>query len=233
MLAMQQPASLTQEFFATARFNMIESQLRPNRIIDAKILEAFGRIPREDFLGDDQKIFAYSDEDLPVGAERKLMAPMTLARLIQELNIKPDERVLDIGANTGYAAAILDDLAGETVALETDTGLLRQLRENKRQHGLEQVSAVQGTLSDGFPQASPFQAVLIEGAIQWLPEKIVNQMAEGARLACVVYPEQVMPGTIGTARIYEKKYGLLSERTLFDAAAPLLPGFTIKPKFQF
>lgn len=227
------PASLDPAFYAAARANMVESQLRPNRVTDEKLLRAFGSIAREDFLPASFKSFAYIDEDVGMGSGRKMLAPLTLARLLQELNVGPADRVLDIGAGTGYAAALLNDIAGETIALETDQALLGQMKNAKRALGLEQVSCVNGTLCEGFPAASPYQAVLIEGAVQWVPDKIVNQMEEGARLACVFYPEDYRAGMLGTARLYHKTHGVLSERILFDAAAPLLPGFAVRQGFRF
>jgi protein-L-isoaspartate(D-aspartate) O-methyltransferase len=226
-------SGLSPAFFSTARFNMVESQLRPNGILDEKLLASVSRLPREAFVPEDVKSFAYMDEDVPVGFGRKLLAPMVVARLIQAMNIQPSDRILDVGPATGYSSAILNDMAGEVIALESDPALLRQLQHNVTALELENVRPVQGALGDGFAPASPYHGILIEGAIQWLPERLGQQLIEGGRLACIVYPEGDTFGKMGEARIYERMHGVLSERSLFNVAAPLLPGFMARPRFMF
>ncbi|NDE90806.1 MAG: protein-L-isoaspartate O-methyltransferase [Alphaproteobacteria bacterium] len=221
------------DFYAAARFNMVESQLRPNKVINEKLLDIIGRLPREAFVPADQKSQAYSDNDISVGYGRKMLAPMTLARMIMALNLQDEDRVLDIGPATGYSSAILNDLAGEIIALESDAALTRQLQQNKIDFLLENTRLVQGSLSDGYAAASPYNAIIIEGAAQWIPEKIINQLAEGGRMVCVVYPEGDLHGKIGEARLYTKQAKAIIEQKLFDTAAPLLPGFVTRPKFVF
>jgi protein-L-isoaspartate(D-aspartate) O-methyltransferase len=222
----------TPDFFAAARLNMVEAQIKPNKILDEKLVNAFLHVPRELFVPDDQKPFAYSDEDVSLGFGRKLIAPMVLARMMQELRITPSDRVLDIGAGTGYASAILNEFAGEIIALETDPNLLRQLQQNKQNMEL-QISAVNGALCDGFAPASPYQAILIEGGIQWLPQKLINQLAEGGRLACVYYREGDTFGLLGETRIYEKRDGAMVYQSVIDASAALLPSLDTREKFEF
>ncbi len=222
------------DFYAAARFNMVESQLRPNRVIDDPLLDIMGSLPREAFVPAEQKNRAYSDGDVPVGYGRKLLSPMVLARMIMALEIKDNDRVLDIGSATGYSCAILNDLAGEVVALESDPSLTRQLQHNKMDFKLENTRLAQGSLSDGHAPDSPYNAIIIQGAAQWIPEKITNQLAEGGRMVCVVYPEgDVVTGKMGQARLYTRRARSIVERPLFDAYAPLLPGFVTRPRFVF
>lgn len=223
----------SQDFFQTARFNMVESQLRPNRVVNPELLEAMGSLPREAFVPAGSRDFAYADENIPISYGRYLFAPVTLARLIQELRITKESRVLDVGAGTGYTAAVLSALAGSVTALESDPALLRQLEQNRQDFGFERVHPVPGALSDGFAASAPYDTILIEGGIQWLPPTIAAQMAEGGRLGCIVYPQGETRGRLGEARIYERRHGVLSSRGLFDASAPLLQGFTVRPKFVF
>lgn len=221
------------DFYAAARFNMVESQLRPNKVIDDKLLDIIGRLPREAFVPADQKTLAYTDGDVSVGHGRKLLSVLVLARMIMALNLQDDDRVLDIGPATGYSSAVLNDLAGEIIALESDAALIRQLQQNKIDFLLENTRLVQGSLSDGHAPASPYNAIIIQGAAQWIPEKITNQLADGGRMVCIVYPEGDVFGKIGEARLYTKQAKGIIETKLFDAAAPLLPGFTSRPKFVF
>ena len=227
------PSGPGPDFFTAARFNMVESQLRPNRVLNPDLLEAMGSLPREAFVPAGARDFAYSDENISIGFGRHLLAPVTLARLIQELQITKESRVLDVGAGAGYAAAIMGALSGSVTALESDLALLRQLQQNRENFDLKHVYPVPGALSDGFAASAPYDAILIEGGIQWLPPNLAGQMAEGARLACVIYPQSDAAGRMGEARVYERRHGVFSSRGLFDASAPLLQGFAMRPKFVF
>lgn len=223
-----------EDFFKTARFNMVESQLRPNRVLGERLLNAMGHLPREAFVAQDQQSFAYSDEEIPVGFGRKMVSPMVFARLLQEVRVQPTDRVLDIGAATGYSCAVLNELAGEVIALESEAALMRVLQQNKSRFLLENVRPVQGNLNEGHPPAAPYQVIMIEGGVQWLPENLFMQLAEGGRLACVTLsPSRGLPDLLGRARIYEKKAGRIKMRDLFDATAPLLPAFAARPHFEF
>ncbi len=219
-------------FFAAARTHMIESQLRPNKITDDNLLAAITAMPREVFVPDDKRAFAYIDEDIDIGFGRTLLAPLTIATMLQALQIQPADRVLDIGAGTGYAAALLNDIAGEVIALESDPALTRAIQQNRQTFSLENMNAVQGALCDGFANHSPYQVILIEGAVQWVPEKIIHQLAEGGRLACIVYPPGETFGRQGEIRIYTKTATSITETVIADAAAPLLPGFNLRPQFE-
>ncbi len=229
--AAQKPAQ--EDFFAAARFNMIESQLRPNGVLDARILGAMSRLPRENFVAEDQKSFAYIDEDVSAGFGRKLLSPMIFAKLAQEANIQPADRVLDIGCASGYSCAVLNEMAGEVIALESDPTLIRLLQQNKEKHLLEHLGIVQGNLADGHPPASPYQVIMIEGAVQWLPDSLFAQLAEGGRLLCVTMPVKSLPAQMGRARLYEKRSGRMEMRDLFDAGATVLPAFAARPRFEF
>lgn len=220
-------------FFATARLNMVESQLRPNKILDARILNLMGSLAREEFVAPHKKSFAYSDDQVEVGAGRFMLAPMVLARMLEELGITPSCRILHIGAATGYVSALLNELAGEVIALESDQALLRQLQQNKQRLQLDHVLTAPGSLHEGYPPASPYHAIFIDGGVQYVPEKLTAQLAEPGRLICVYYPEGDVFGTMGVVRLYEKNNGAVTHRPLCDAAAPLLPGFKARPRFSF
>jgi protein-L-isoaspartate(D-aspartate) O-methyltransferase len=233
MSAQTRRAELSAEFFDTARFNMVESQLRPNGVLDETLLQAMGRLPREVFVTEDAASFAYSDEGATAGFGRKLLSPMVFARLVQEAQLQPADRVLDVGAATGYSSAVLNEMVGEVIGLESDPGLCRTLQRNCQDFNLEHVRVVQGNLSDGYPDASPYQAIIIEGAVQWLPEALLAQMADGGRLLCVVSPPKSLPGQLGRAKLFEMRDGKITARDLFDASAPVLPAFAAQPKFEF
>jgi protein-L-isoaspartate(D-aspartate) O-methyltransferase len=215
--------------FGAARAHMIESQLRPNKVIDARVLDAFGGIRRELFVPDHLRVVAYIDEDLPLGGGRYLMEPMVVARLLQAAQIERTDRVMIIGAGTGYEAALAAALARSVIALEEDPELARRVRAALVEHSIASVSVVEGPLPQGYRPRAPYDVVLFCGAVADVPSEIDTQLAEGGRLLAVV---KSVNG-IGRATLWARTGGVMARRVLFDAATPLLPGFSPKPAFAF
>jgi len=215
--------------FGAARAHMIESQLRPNKVIDARVLDAFGGIRRELFVPDHLRVVAYIDEDLPLGGGRYLMEPMVVARLLQAAQIEPTDKVLIIGAGTGYEAALAAALARSVIALEEDPELARRARAALVEHFIASVSVVEGPLPQGYRPRAPYDVVLFCGAVADVPSEIDTQLAEGGRVLAVVKSAN----GIGRATLWARTGGVMARRVLFDAATPLLPGFSPKPAFAF
>jgi protein-L-isoaspartate(D-aspartate) O-methyltransferase len=215
--------------FGAARAHMIESQLRPNKVIDARVLDAFGGIRRELFVPDHLRAVAYIDEDLPLGGGRYLMEPMVVARLLQAAQIERTDKVMIIGAGTGYEAALAAALARSVIALEEDPELARRLRGALVEHSIASVSVVEGPLPQGFRPRAPYDVVLFCGAVADVPSEIDTQLAEGGRVLAVVKSAN----GIGRATLWARTGGVIARRVLFDAATPLLPGFFPKPAFAF
>ncbi|MDI1285001.1 MAG: protein-L-isoaspartate O-methyltransferase [Reyranella sp.] len=216
--------------FALARRNMVEGQLRPNKVTNAALLTAVGELPRERFLPEALRSVAYADDDVPLGGGRYLMEPMVLARLIQTLQPQPGDRALVVGAGRGYGAALLARLVKTVTAVESDQGLSAAAAQIGKELALDGVHWVAGSLEQGGPGSAPYDVVLIEGAVRQIPQVILDQMAEGGRLAAIV---SGAPGAMGVAQIFVKDGGVTSGRPLFDAGTPLLPGFTPPPRFTF
>jgi protein-L-isoaspartate(D-aspartate) O-methyltransferase len=212
-----------------ARLHMVESQLRPNRVVDEAILEAFLTVPREDFVPDHLRNVACIDEDLPLGNGRWLMEPMVLGRMIQLAGIAPAETVLEIGAATGYGTAILARLARSVVGVESDAVLARKAADHLARLGIKNAVVRHGPLERGYPDRAPYDVVMFGGAIAEVPTSIVDQLAENGRLLAVVKNGAGM----GQATLATKLRGILSHRVVFDAGTPLLPGFAPKPSFVF
>jgi len=213
--------------YATARKNMIEGQMRPNRVIDEALLASIAEAPRERFVPEGLRSVAYVDEDLRLGPDRSLMEPVVLARLLQELTLTPGDAVLDIASGTGYAAAIMARLAGSVFALESDEALQVRATELFGDLALDNIVPVEGDLRVGCPEHAPFNAILIEGAIDDVPPAILDQLADGGRLAAVV----VWNG-VGRATLYRRDGQHLSRRFLFDANVPVLKEFRTPPAFR-
>lgn len=217
--------------FAPVRRNMVEGQLRPNKITDERILTAMENLPRELFVPAASAALAYIDEDVAVAPGRFLMEPMVLGRLVQELVIKPTDRVLEIGCNTGYGAVLLSLLAQEVWALDYDVGLLKTATDNAKILD-RTINTACLPLAQGLPDRAPFAAIFVHGAVAQVPEAWGAQLAEGGRMAVVV-TEGNAAALVGKVRLYRKTGGALAFKTLFDVNVNFLPGFEPKPQFNF
>jgi protein-L-isoaspartate(D-aspartate) O-methyltransferase len=214
--------------FATARQNMVENQIRTNKVTDLALLGALLNLPRELFVPEDRKGVAYVDEDIAIGSGRYLTEPMVLARLIQTAAVKPTDVVLVIGCGSGYSAALLGRMAARVEAVESDRGLAGQAAQHMANLGLGNAKVHVGELAKGWPAGAPYDVIVFDGAVADAPEAVIDQLAEGGRLAAVVAGEGV-----GRATLMERAGGIVSRRVVFDASTPLLPGFAPEQKFVF
>jgi protein-L-isoaspartate(D-aspartate) O-methyltransferase len=215
--------------YAAARLNMVESQLRTNRVSESALLEAFEQVPRERFLPEDVRSIAYVDEDIPLGGGRHLMEPMVLARLLQAARPDPHDVALDVGCGPGYASAILARLAGTVVALEDDPEMAARANRILAELGIDNAVVVEGALGGGYPKQAPYNVILLDGAVAEIPPAIVRQLADGGRLVTIVRDSE----GVGRATLVQRSGEVVSSRVLFDAAVPLLPGFAPEPGFVF
>ncbi|MCC7046120.1 MAG: protein-L-isoaspartate O-methyltransferase [Alphaproteobacteria bacterium] len=219
--------STTVRPYAEARQNMVDNQLRANTIVDEGLIEAMGRIPRERFVPEALAGIAYVDEDLALGHGRFMAEPMVLARLIQAAGVKRGDMVLDVGCATGYSSAVLASLGASVVALESDPRLADQARANLAALGLSGVVVETGDLALGFGARAPYNAILIAGRIERIPQALIAQLAPGGRLATVFAGR----GQVGRGVLVHQ--GSLARVSLFDAASHLVPGFAAEPGFVF
>ena len=214
--------------FSAARRHMIDCQLRPSRVTSAPLLDAMAALPREQFVPAAVRGIAYVDEDLPIGGGRFLIEPLVLARLIQAAAPAPGDTVLDVAAATGYSSAVLSRLAGSVVALEDDKALADQAAAALSKLAIDNVQVVVGPLGEGHLKRAPYAVILVNGAVEHVPDALIAQLAEGGRLAAVVGT-----GPVGRATLLTKRRGQASPRILFDAGVSPLKGFTKEPGFVF
>ncbi len=217
--------------FADARRNMVDSQLRPTRVTDAKILAAMAELPRERFVPKSKQSIAYVDEDIEVAPGRFLMEPVVVARLMQALELTPDTTVLNIGCATGYDAALLGRVAGSVVAVESDSGLAALASEAINDLAVDNVAVVEAPATDGYPAQAPYDAIFISGAVDEVPSSISGQLAPDGRLAVVIGGSE--PGILGRAHLYVRSGNTISSRPLFDAGTRMLPDFVREESFVF
>jgi protein-L-isoaspartate(D-aspartate) O-methyltransferase len=212
-----------------ARLNMVENQVRTNRVTDERLIEAMETIPRELFVPSELRAVAYVDEDLKVARGRYLMEPMVLARLLQTAEVQPTDIALDIGPATGYSTAVLARLCETVVGVEADAALVDQASETLTELGIDNAVVIEGDLQAGNPAQGPYDVILFSGAISDVPDRIAGQLADGGRLVAV---RRSGPG-VGQALLVTRFADILSPRVIFDAATPYLPGYEPKLEFVF
>jgi protein-L-isoaspartate(D-aspartate) O-methyltransferase len=214
--------------YEAARRNMVDSQIRTNKVTHAGLLAALSSIPRERFLPAERAFAAYVDDDIPLAPGRFLMEPMVFARLVQLAEPKAADRALLVGAGAGYGAAVLAKLAGSVVALESDATLAARAKEQLAQLAIGNVVQVSGPLAQGWPRNAPYDLILVEGAVEEIPQALFDQLGNGGRLVAVMLKEGV-----GQATIFVERDKTISHRPYFDAAVPPLAEFRRQRGFVF
>ena len=216
--------------YALARLNMVESQIRTNKVTDPDLIAAFESVPREQFVPKGKRGIAYTDEALEIGEGRYMLEPMVLARLLQAAMPGPADVALDVACGTGYATALLSRLVSTVVGVDSAEQLVEQ--GNGILSGLEidNAALVSGSLTAGYRKQAPYNVILVNGAVETLPDDLFGQLAEGGRLVTIEGGSSVGPGL---AVLYEKLAGRIGRWILFDAGTPMLAGFRREPGFVF
>lgn len=220
--------------FKAERENMIESQVRPNAVTQTELLKAMLETPRELFVPPSQRGLAYMDGPLRVESAREgqparyLLSPLVFAKLAQLAKVNRTDKVLDVGAATGYSTAILARLAHRVIALECDAGLAALAKDALSEQRIENAQVVVGALQEGFAAEAPFDVVFLNGRLGREPESLFAQLAEGGRMVAITGGE-----TASKACLLRKIGGDIQRLTAFDGAAPLLPGFEPVRAFAF
>lgn len=215
--------------FEAARRHMVDSQLLTNRVTDPRLIEVMETLPREVFLPEERRALAYIDEDVPIGDGRYLTEPMVIARMIQAVEPAAGDVALVVGCATGYASAVLGKLVSTVVALETSHGLATRAQSALAELGIDNAAVVEGPLEQGYAKQAPYDVILIDGQVAEVPEVILEQLAEGGRLATVEKPAD----RVGRLVRYVRYQGAISKLDMFDAAIPPLPGFEPEQSFVF
>jgi protein-L-isoaspartate(D-aspartate) O-methyltransferase len=216
--------------FAAARKNMVDCQLRPNGVTDPDVLAAMGTVPREAFLPKSLQQVAYLDEDIDLGDGRYLIEPLVLARLLQMAEMAPGDAALVVGCGSGYAAAVVARLSGSVVVIEADEGRVENSNSVLSELGCDNVAVVGGAMRSGCQDQAPYNVILISGAVAEVPMEIAEQLDEGGRLVCVV---DAQCEGLGQAVLVTRHDGILSQRVVYDASTPILPGFAREEGFVF
>jgi len=212
-----------------ARFNMIEQQIRPWDVLDPAVLELLAIVKREDFVPPALRALAFVDTEVPLPAGQCMLTPKVEARLLQELAVHKHERVLEVGAGSGYMAALLAHKAQAVTSLELIPELVRLATDNLRRAGVLNAAVVQANGALGLPAEAPFDVIVLSGSVPDVPQTLLAQLKVGGRLIAIVGEEPVMRAVLIT-RTSEQG---LDRRVLFDTVAPRLQGFAEPSRFHF
>lgn len=206
--------------YTERRTMMVDTQVRPSDVTKYPIIDAMLAVARENFVPTAQREAAYVGENIDLGGGRVILEPRTLAKMLDALDIDPDEMVLDIGCAHGYSAAILSRLGQVVVAVEEDPGMASDAQDALQEMSADNVIVHEGPLTEGADAHGPYDVILLQGAVAHLPETLLEQLKDGGRIAALF-----MDGPLGEVRIGYKIDGALTWRLSFNAGAPILPGF--------
>jgi len=212
-----------------ARFNMIEQQIRPWDVLDPGVLSLLGVVKREDFVPAAYRAMAFFDTEVPLPGGQQMLPPRVEARVLQELAVRKHERVLEIGAGSGYMAALLAHKAREVVTLEIVPELAKLAADNLRRAAVANAQVIEADGSKRLPVAGPFDVIVLSGSVAALPAALLADLKVGGRLVAVVGQEPVMRATLVT-RVGEQEQRSVE---LFDTVAPRLRGFDEPTRFHF
>ncbi len=215
--------------FENARRIMVDSQIRPNDVTEPRIVAAFLKVARENFVPPAQKAIAYSETEIATSPGRALWTPRDFAKLVRHLSPKRSDFALVVGAGAGYEAAILGELVETVIGLDADEALVSETADRLAAAGIDGALCVAGDLRSGLPDQGPFDLILVNGMVETVPDAWLSQLSDGGRLGVVV---QASPG-LGTARIYARAREKVSFRTVFEASPPKFDEFNAMPGFAF
>jgi protein-L-isoaspartate(D-aspartate) O-methyltransferase len=212
--------------YAAQRAKMVDNQIRTTDVTSRTVLAAFLAIPRENYTPEHLKALSYIDTDINVGDGRYMMEPSPLAKMLQLLDLRAGERVLEIGSASGYSAALMAHMGAIVTTVEEST-VAADLAKSAL-GGVENVTLVTGPLSAGCPSKGPYDAIFVNGAVEELPQALFDQLKEGGRLVAVIGE-----GLASSARMFVREAGAVSKRFGFNTSVRKLPGFEKAQEFVF
>jgi len=213
---------------ALQRLNMVESQVRPSDVVDRRVLAAMQDIERERFVPEASRAVAYVDEMIQLGGGRVLLPPRVFGKMVQHLELSSDDLVLDVGCGTGYSTAVISCIAQTVVGLESDKALSAQAMAAIAEAGIDNAVVVEGLLAEGHAEEGPYDAIFVNGAVHDIDNHLLDQLKDEGRLVAI----QLEDG-YGRVRQWRRFDGQFDSRAVFDAVAPILPGFERAPEFVF
>lgn len=217
--------------FEKARFNMVEQQIRPWDVLNTQLLDLLFHVKRENFVADNQKAIAFVDTELPLPNGSRMLQPKMEARILQELNIAADEKILEIGTGSGYLTALLASVGKHVYSLDIDANMTALAKANLVRAGIQNVTLVTANGVGGLPTNAPFDVIVVGGALPSVPEELTSQLAVGGRMLVVVGDLAPLAATL-VERVKEGPSGLRST-VLFETHLDALQGVGQPERFVF
>lgn len=212
---------------ATRRTMMVDTQVRPSDVTKFPIIDAMLSVPREAYVPRQLRDTAYIGENLPLAAGRVILEPRTLAKMLDVLDIGNDELVLDIGCGLGYSTAVIARMAQAVIGLENDDSMAEDAQATLSDHDVDNAMVQLGPLEEGAAVHGPYDVIILQGAVEVLPQTLSEQLKENGRI-CAVFAQ----GALGVVRVGYKIDGQISWRDAFNAGAPVLEGFQSRAAFK-
>lgn len=213
----------------SARKTMVDTQLRPSGVTDDRLINVMRRVPREEFVPEDMKTVAYSDTEVQLQAgQRAMPSPAVFAKLVQLADIKATDVVLDVGCGTGYSTAVIAELASAVVAIENDSSLVETANTVLADLDVGNAAIVEADLADGMPSEAPFDVIILEGTVDSVSPKLLDQLKDGGTLVAMVFDRGVP-----TAEVHLRTGNSVSMRKDFNMAFPALESMRAEPEFTF
>ncbi len=212
--------------YAARRTMMVDTQVRPSDVTKFPIIDAMLDVQRELFVPAKLREAAYVGENLDIGGGRILLEPRSLAKMLDALEVQPHHVALDLGCGLGYSTAVLARMCEFVVGLEDDDARAEEAQSLLSEQGADNAAIMSGDLTAGAAKSGPYDIILIQGAVEMVPDVLLEQLREGGRIACIF-----AEGALGVVRIGHKIDGNVNWRYAFNASAPVLPGFHKPPAF--
>jgi len=214
--------------YKTARTAMVDCQIRPSDVTKYPIIEAFLTTPREAYVPMGSRPVAYAGEHIALNNGRVLLDARTFAKMLDAVNVQRNELVLDLGCGLGYSTAILATMAEAVVAVESDTDMAAEASTTLTDQSVDNAFVTSGDLTKGNAKNGPYDVIILQGAVEKIPGALIDQLKDGGRI-CAIFHD----GNYGECRIGYKSHQKLSWRAVFNASAPMINGFEVKPEFKF
>lgn len=207
---------------------MVDTQVRPSDVTKFPIIDALLAVPREEYVPDHLREAAYIGENIEISDDRVLLEARTLGKMLDAVDVQPTDVVLDLGCGLGYSTAILAQMADFVVAVEDDAARAEEAQAILTAQGVDNAAVFEAPLTEGAAKNGPYDVVILQGAVETLPDTVLDQIKEGGRIIAIF-----AEGALGEVRIGRKIDGIVNWRMAFNAGAPLLPGFTKETAFSF
>ncbi|MFQ6552600.1 protein-L-isoaspartate O-methyltransferase family protein [Aestuariibius insulae] len=214
--------------FALRRRTMVDTQIRPSDVTKFPIIQAMLEVPREAFVPEGRREAAYIGEHIALDEGRVILDPRVQAKMLDALEIEPQDVALDLGCGLGYSAALLAHMCEAVVAVEEDAARVTEAQTTLSERGFDNAAVLEGDLAEGAAKHGPYDVILVQGGVETIPKALTDQLKDGGRIAAIF-----MDGALGTVRVGLRSGDRISWRDAFNAGAPLLNGFRKAPAFQF